>query len=433
LPTNEPAVERRRRLRRPAGGVVLGGAFLLAAFNLRPSIAALSPILPTISRADSLSHAAAGLLTSMPVLCFGVSAFVAPQLVHRRGAGRVLLLCLLALTFGIGVRSAPTLWTLFLGTFVIGVSVGISNVLMPGVVKKDFPGHVALMTGLYALMLNLGPVAGAGLTAPLAHAFGDWRSALAVWAIPVAVAVARWLPFRGHDRPAVILEHPAPLAPTFRVLWHDGTARSISLFWGLQALNFYTVLAWLPTILQRRGVTVVGSGSLLAALNATGVAGSLLVPLISQRLGRRLGQQWELAVIAAAVNAVGTCGLLFDPHGFALPWVMLIGFGQGSSISLAFMMMVLRTADPGHATALSGLAQGIGYLIAACGPVAAGALFNVSHTWDAPLVGLLALLGLQAVSAWSVGRRSSRIGEDAVALGRGRPDVSDGSEGTEGP
>lgn len=389
-----------------AGSGWLGAAFLLAAFNLRPAIAAVSPVLPMIRESDRLSPAAAGLLTSMPLVCFGAMALLAPRLVHRRGASGVMLLCLVGLICGIAIRSLPMVWTLFVGTFAIGASVGVCNVLMPGVVKKDFPRHVALLTGLYTTMLSIGPSAGAGLTAPLAHAFGgSWRLALAFWSLPVVLAVAGWLPFRGRDVPLGTVARRASVLP--RGLWRNSTAWSISLYMGLQALNFFTVLTWLPTILQDHGLSAIGAGTLLAILNIVAVVASLLAPHLSERVGG----QWTVAIAAAAVNAVGMAGLLLDGSHLQLLWAVLIGLGQGAAISMALMMMVVRAADSRYATSLSGMAQGVGYLFAAGGPVVAGALFDLSSSWSLPLLVLIGLLAVQATMAWRAGRRPGVIGE----------------------
>lgn len=380
------------------GGIALAAAFLFAAFNLRPAIAAVSPVLPTIRTSDALSPATAGVLTSMPLVCFGVAALYAPRLVRRRGVGAVLLACLVVLVAGIAVRSAPTLAALFGGTLLIGSSVGICNVLMPRLVKKDFSRHVALMTGLYTTMLSLGPSAGAGLTVPIEKALGgSWRLSLGVWALLAAAALCCWLPFRRHDGPDLDLQVPLPARKS---VWRSGPAWSLSVYMGLQSVNFYTVLTWLPTILQGRGMSALAAGTLLAVLNLVAIAASLLAPVISQRLGN----QWMAAAFTAAVNAGGTIGLIADGRHLQYLWAACIGVGQGSSISLAFMMMVVRAADSAEATALSGMAQGVGYLLGAGGPVLAGALFNVSGSWGLPLRGLVLLLGAQIFAAFWAGR-----------------------------
>jgi CP family cyanate transporter-like MFS transporter len=393
----------RTACRTGGGRAALGAAFLFATFNLRPAIAAVSPILPTIRTSDALSPATAGMLTSIPVLSFGAAALFAPRLVRRRGMGWVLLICLAVLVGGITVRSAPTLVSLFGGTLLIGASVGVCNVLMPRLVKRDFPQHVALMTGLYTTMLSLGPSAGAGLTVPIDRALGDnWRLSLGVWAPLAAAALCCWFPFRRHDAPDLDLQAPLPGRKS---VWKSGPAWALSIYMGLQSANFYTVLTWLPTILQRRGMSAFGTGTLLAMLNLVAIAASMLAPAISERLGN----QWMVATLTAAVNAGGTVGLITDGHHLQYLWATCIGIGQGSAISLAFMMMVVRAGDSVEATALSGMAQGVGYLLGAGGPVLAGALFNASGSWGLPLRGLVLLLAVQMIAAFWAGQPTGTV------------------------
>jgi CP family cyanate transporter-like MFS transporter len=389
----------------PARQLALGAAFVLVAFNLRPAIAAVSPLLPTIRAAERLSPTEGGLLTSLPLVCFGVLAFVAPRFLRRHGPSPVLLVCLVGLGGGIALRSAPSVGALFAGTLLLGAAIGTCNVLMPVVLKDDFPRGVALMTGLYTAVLTLGPSVAGGTTIPLERALGgSWRLALGFWVIPVAAGIACWLPFRGREAAAGT---QAGEPDRLHGLWRSGTAWAITAFMGLQSLNFYTVLTWLPTILQRRGVSLLDAGTLLAILNLAAIVASLAAPSLSERVGNL----WTTAVAGAALNAAGTAGILLDGRHLQVLWVVLLGLGQGTAISLAIMMMVVRTADSRHTSSISGMAQGVGYLFAACGPVAAGAVFDASGRWSVPLVALIVLLVAQGVAAWVVGRSRSRLGE----------------------
>jgi MFS transporter, CP family, cyanate transporter len=381
-------VTRRRRI-----SVAVG--LLLVAFNLRPSIAALSPILGAIRRSTGLSAAGAGLLTSLPLICFGVLAPVAPRLVRRRGTGAVLLGCLVVLLAGIVVRSTSSPG-LFLGTLLIGMAVAIANVLMPGIVKRDFPQRVGLMTGLYTMMLSAGAALAAGATAPLARALGgSWRLAAGAWAIPVVVAIAVIVPMRSHGRPP-----PDTISEPTATLWKSPVAWSVTVFMGVQSLEFYSALAWLPTVFHDRGVSVVSAGLLLAVSNAVGIVAALVTPWIVQRL-----PDVRVSVLGSvAFFVVGTSGLLVDPRHIDALWAVLLGCGQGSAISLALMMMVLRSTNTHEAMALSGMAQGVGYLIAAIGPAMVGALYDVAHDWSLPLSVLLALLVVQGGAGYLAGR-----------------------------
>ncbi|MGO8721620.1 MAG: CynX/NimT family MFS transporter [Acidimicrobiales bacterium] len=380
----DPTPAGRRR-----GSFLLAAGLLLVSLNLRPAMSALSPVLGAIRRTTGLSAAGAGLLTTLPLICFGLLAPLAPRLVRRRGTGAVLLGCLLVLFCGILVRSTGYAG-LFVGTLLIGVSVAIANVLMPGIVKRDFPGRVSLMTGLYTAMLSAGAGLAAGTTAPLARALGgNWRLATGAWALPVVVAIAVLVPLRSHARPAGEIT----LGEVTTTLWKSPVAWAVTLFMGVQSLEFYSTLAWLPTVFHDRGVPVVTAGVLLAVSNCVGIFAALVTPWIAHRVG-----DVRVAVLGAvALAGLGITGLLTEPHRLDVLWAVLLGSGQGATISLALMVMVLRSSNQHEAMALSGMAQGVGYLIAAVGPTLLGALYDLAHTWSLPLAVLLGLLGFQAI------------------------------------
>lgn len=395
-------------VKRTAAPVLFGAALLIVSFNLRPAIASVSPLLGTVRRAAHLSPVAAGILTTLPLVCFGALAFVAPRLVRRVGAGSLLLVCLVVLTGATVLRSVASDVALFGGTLAIGVGVAVANVLMPGIVKQDFGGHVGLVMGLYTMALSAGPAVATGSSVPLAHLLGSWRLALAFWALPAALGVLVWLPFRRHDR-------PAPARPNseaqVRIPWRDPVAGAVTLYMGLQSLSFYAILAWLPTILHDRGTSVVGAGLLLALVNVVGIVSALVTPVLTNRM-----RDERAATVASTTSlALGIAGLLLDPRHLDVLWAVLLGIGEGSAISLALLMMVVRARSTLQATALSGLAQGFGYLIAAAGPALAGALYGASGSWNAPLALLLVLLVPQFAAGWRGGHGLLR--EAAVVPG----------------
>lgn len=387
----------------------LGVSLLLVALSLRPAIAALGPVLGTIRKQSHLSPVAAGSLTTLPLVCFGVLAFTAPRLVHRVGVGRLVLGCLIGMTVGILVRSLPSDIALFAGTLVVGVTVAIVNVLMPGIVKKDFPHRVGLMTGLYTMALSAGPALATGLSVPLEHALSSWRLSIGFWAIPATMAAVAWVPFRRHDRPDVA--QAAYLRG--RLSARDPVIWGVASYMGLQSLSFYSVLAWLPTILHSRGLSLVEAGVLLSLANVLGIVSALLAPLVTHRM------RDERFAIAASTTALaaGFLGLLLDPHHLAVLFVALLGLGQGSAISLALMVMALRARNARQATALSATAQGCGYLVAAVGPALTGAVYSASHSWDAALILLLLFLVPQYLAGWRAGHGHLREEKNPRDLG----------------
>ncbi len=375
----------------PAKTIWIAVGLMIVSFNLRSAIVAISPLLSEIQTTFGLSGAGAGLLSTLPLLCFGLLAPLAPRLVHRFGSGVVLLGCLFALLAGVLIRSLPTLAGLFLGTFFIGIGVAIANVLMPGILKSDFPGHVGLMTGLYTMMLNAGAALAAGTTVPLYRVLDrNWHLALGFWAIPVALAIVLWLPSSALGRRTPSEVQPRPTG----VLRRSPVAWSLTIFMGLQAFEFYAVITWLPSILRDRGTPSETAGFLLALVGIVGMLSSFVTPWIAHQM---TDQRLAVAFGVGAM-AFGIAGLLVDPHHLDVLWAVLLGWGQGSSIGLALMMMVVRASSHDETIALSGMAQGLGYLIASVGPVLIGGLFDFSHGWSVPLIVLLVLLGFQAIA-----------------------------------
>jgi CP family cyanate transporter-like MFS transporter len=289
------------------------------------------------------------------------------------------------------IRSLPTLAGLFTGTLLIGIGVAIANVLMPGILKQDFPGHVGIMTGLYAMMLSAGAAFAAGTTVPLYRVLGrNWHLAVGFWALPVALAIVLWLPSRALGRRVTSLDQRRPV----HGLWRSSVAWSLTIFMGLQSLEFYATVTWLPTIFRDRGTPSETAGFLLALVSIVGMLGAFVAPWIAHKMtDQRLG-----VAIGTGSMALAIAGLLVDPHHLDVVWAVLLGWGQGSSIGLALMMMVVLTSNRDEAIALSGMAQGLGYLIASVGPVLIGGLFDSSHGWSVPLVVLLVLLGFQALA-----------------------------------
>jgi CP family cyanate transporter-like MFS transporter len=353
---------------------------VLTGLNLRIAVASIPPIVDELRSDLGLSATAAGLLTATPVLCFGVLAPVAPMLARRFGAERALLLALVPLFLGVLGRAAGSTFALFAGTLLAGAGVASANVLVPSVVKGRFVRRVGGITGVYVATLTGGAALAAGLTVPLERALG-WEAALALWAVPAAIAVVVLAL-------AVLPDHAAATGRGggggARQLLGNPLAWQVTLYMGLQSFVFYAALAWLPSILRDDGFSAETAGTLLALYALGGIPGALVVPV----LATRMRDQRLLGTGVTVLEAVALLGLLVAPDA-ALAWVVLFALGQGGAISLALTLMVLRAPDPRRAAELSGMAQAIGYSIAALGPLAVGALHDWSGGWSVPLAALL--------------------------------------------
>ena len=390
----------------------LGAGVVLLALNLRPALVGVSPLADTIRADSGMSSAAISLLTSLPLLCFGLLAPIAPRLGRRLGTERALLATMALICVGTALRLLGPVAALFAGTAVIGAGIAVANVLLPGLIKRDFPGRVGLMTGLYSMSLFGGAALAAGLTLPLQQATGmDWRTTLACWGVPALVALLVWLPqtrLRGGVDARVGDPVGDPVgaqaareaAHPVQGLWRSPLAWQVTLYMGLQSLSYYAAAAWLPTMLRDAGMSSGEAGWMLSFSSLLGIAGSFLAPVV---VGRRI-PSGALAALGTVLCALGLVGMLTAPVSGAYLWMSLLGLGQGVAISLALLFIVQRAPDARHAAQLSSMAQCFGYVLAAVGPTALGTVHDLSHSWTIPLLLLLALLVPQAAFGLAASR-----------------------------
>ncbi|MFI6348048.1 CynX/NimT family MFS transporter [Streptomyces sp. NPDC050560] len=383
---------------------------VLLALNLRPALVAVSPLTPVIGRDAGLSSAAISLLTSLPLLCFGLLAPVSPRLGRRLGMERALLVAMVLVVAGTLVRLLPNMVALFGGTVVIGAGIAIGNVLLPGLIKRDFPHRVGPMMGVYSMTLFAGAAAAAGFTVPLQHLSGlGWRAILTCWGALAVLALVVWLP-QLRTRHRVPSGAAARAAHPVRGLWRQPLAWHVAAFMGVQSLTYYAATAWIPTLLENAGLGQGAAGWMLSFSSLLGIAGSFLAPVIAER---RI-PAGAVAVVSVLLGAAGITGLLAAPTGATYVWMTLLGFGQGGAISLAMLFIVQRAPDTRHVAQLSSMAQCFGYILAACGPLALGALHDATGDWTTPLLALLVLLAAQAVFGALAGR-NRHVREDGPA------------------
>lgn len=384
---------------RPKSGLarfLLGLSLMLIAFNLRPLFSSASALLPEIRAVLGLSATGASLLTTLPVVCLGLFSPLAPRLAQRIGTERTLLGVVVLLALGTAMRGLSSIPLLFLGTALAGACIAVGNVLLPGLVKRDFPDKAALMTGLYTMTMCAGAAGAAGLTLPIEHALGgSLAAALAVWALPAVVVSLLWLP-------QVVMSRGQARRATVRVegLWRDRLAWHVTLFMGLQSALAYCVFGWLVPILRERGLDGVTAGAVVSVSVMVQAVACLVAPHLAVR-GR---DQRLINVALCAVAVIALIGLLFAPLWSVWFWAALQGIGQGGLIAVALTVIVLRSPEPIVAAHLSGMAQCVGYLLAAIGPLVVGLIrgWTGSFAWSAAL---FVLLGLgAAVNGWFAGR-----------------------------
>lgn len=403
-------------------------AIAVLALNLRPPFTAPGALLPDIAADLGMSTTLAGLLPTLPVVCLGVFALAAPPLRRRWGDEGVVAVCIPLLVVGSLLRTGPAVgpfpWAaLFGGTIVVGAAVGIANVALPALIKREFPGRLTQVTSLYTVFLTLGSSVAAATAVPVMQAAGgSWRVPLVALAGLGVVTGLVWLPqwrsalgrsgrLRSARSPSAQGE-TAVTAPAAGSLLRSPLAWQVTAFMGLQSLLAYVVFGWMPTIAQDRGLDATAAGLVLSLSTLVQAAGAMCLPLLA---GRRADQRM-LAAGLFVLAAVGLLGFFAAPLSWIWVSSIVLGFGMGALFGLALSVIGLRAPDAATASRLSGMAQAVGYLLAATGPLLVGVLHGLSGGWLLPLGLLLVVCLAGGVAALGAGR-PLHVGESASRPG----------------
>jgi CP family cyanate transporter-like MFS transporter len=371
-----------------AGRAGFLAALFLGALALRPQVVGIGPLLPSIQADLGVSHAVAGLLATLVVLCMGVFAPPAPYLSSRLGS-RLALTIALALIGGFGVvRLLPSAAVfVILLTIPVGIGSGLGNALMPVAAKEHFADRPAFATGVYATGINIGSALAAALAVPLASLFGGWRASLLVFSLVTLGLVVVWLVQTRDDEPHVRGEEPPPRLP-----WRSRTAWALVACFGLLGLAYYGLNSWLPDAYIERGWGDDAAGALLAVYNVAGLLGGLVVTGVADRVGSR--RFWICAW--SALMALGMVGVILLAGG-AWGWMVVMGLANGALFAL-LMTLPLDVADePSQVGAVAGMMLGVGYCLAALAPLALGAVRDATGSYVTALWavgGAIALLFL---------------------------------------
>ncbi|KLF16425.1 membrane protein [Klebsiella aerogenes] len=363
--------------------LIVGILFIAA--TLRVTFTGIAPLLDAIRAEYQLTTAQTGLLTTLPLLAFGLVSPLAAGVARRFGIERSLLLAMVIICLGIGLRSLPSTAWLYLGTALIGCGIALGNVLLPGLIKRDFSGHVARMTGAYSITMGAAAAAGSAMVVPLALVGFGWRGALLLLMIFPLFALFLWLP---QARRQASTPMTGSGAAHNRGIWRSALAWQVTLFLGINSLVYYVIVGWLPAILQSMGYSEAQAGSLHGLLQLATAAPGLAIPLVLHRLKDQRG----IAVLVALMCVFSTLGLWLLP-GQAVIWTLIFGFGSGATMILGLTFIGLRASSAHQAAALSGMAQTIGYLLAACGPPLIGKIHDAYGDWHIPLI-IVALIAV---------------------------------------
>jgi MFS transporter, CP family, cyanate transporter len=374
-------------------GLVKLLAILLVTLNMRGAITCVGPLLKTIQAQFGLSGTAAGLLTSLPLFAFGFLSPYAAPMARRLGMELAVFISMLLLLAGLGIRYLDGTAALYVGTAFIGCGIAFNNVLLPGLLRRDFPAQLALVTALFTMVLVTTGGLGSGISIPLAE-LGGWRFSLVSWAVPAVLGVLVWVPqLREHTRPQGQAESKLRM-------WSQPVAWQVSLLMACQSTAFYVMIAWFPSMMSDlQGISAARAGAILFIYQLFVLASVMLTPLFIQRMR----DQRLIGAVLSTLILSGFCGLFFDtPH--ALYWMIVMGLGAGGSLVLAITLFSLRVATATQSVALSGMAQAIGYTMAAVVPILVGLLHDLTHQWTLPLLLMIALAAVQVVSAYLSGR-----------------------------
>lgn len=367
----------------------------LVALNLRPAITAVGPLLPQLGVELGLGETAQGFLGTIPLLAFAVISPLVHRFSSRLGMERAIIIALTLLALGSVIRSYLGIGGLWLGTIVIGCAIGVGNVLVPAIIKRDFSASISRATGAYSACITIGAALASAVAVPLSNSIG-WQGALAIWATPVVIVGLLWLP-----RTKSISATTQPPPQQGASLWRQPVAWIVTAFMGLQSINFYFLVTWLPTIEIRHGFSQQQAGWHLFLFQILGFIGALLIP----RLMRNPCRYTTACLVASVPALVGMLGLLFAPS-WTVVWIIIAGLGSGAALVTALSLISIKGRTTHDTTKLSGMAQSVGYLFAAIGPVLAGALTQATGTWNAAIILISLLAAVQIGVCFFVDRVS---------------------------
>lgn len=369
--------------------------------TLRPLTTSVGPVLPEIRAEYNLSATAAALLTTLPILMFGLGALFVPRLLHKITPNRAIGFALIALAIGGHLRLLPSVYVLYVGTIIIGLGVAVGNVVPSVITRRDFKNNVGGVMGMVTGAISFSAAGAALITYPLTESLGSWREALEVWAILPLIVWVVWRFYKHEGTHDVPLHTPHNM----KALLRNKLAWALVLYFGFQSTNYHSMNAWLPTILRDSGIDPVTAGNQLALLVLIGFPTGLFVP----PLAAKFKSQVALCVTFVAIFAVGLVGIyIFATTGWwpagTWLWVFLLGIGLGSSFPLALTLVLLRSDNHETARDLGAFMQGGGYFISALGPLTLGLLKDLTNSWGASFIALGVALIIQLFSGIVISR-----------------------------
>ena len=364
---------------------------IMVAMVLRPAVTDIGPLLKEMQDHWQLDAIQLGLLTSMPVLCFGIGAFAAPYLAHRFGVRNTMTLVLSILALGMAIRVWFNFDVMLWASITVALAIALGNVLFPTIVRSEFPNHIPRMTAIYTFSVSAFASLAAFTAVPLANALGGFQNSLFFWFFPSALTVLIWLMLVRTEKQVkdADLEEAHPNSDVLKapVTW------AIMVFFGLQSANFYSLLNWLPSLLIDSGFSPLEAGNWLGITTVIGVPIGMLIT----RNLQRFKSQVALLVVMSIISGLGFA-LWLVPGPLQLVGCILAGIGQGSTFPLSMALIATKARNQTQTTLLSAIAQGGGYLLAALGTFATGWLYDLTGAWLVPVLTMVAVALVQAAA-----------------------------------
>ncbi len=384
---------------------LLAGILLVAA-NLRTHITSLSPIIDTIRDALSLSSTMAGFLTTLPLLAFALLSPFVSKWARQYGAERLIFLSLVLIVIGSLFRPFGGIVSLMAGTFLIGLAVAVFNVLLPSIIKQEFPQRIGVMTGLYSIMMGIFASTAAAISVPVSNTGLGWRGSLLIWTILSAIGLIVWLPqLRRNTRAAV---SNAPDVPK-RSIWRSPLAWMITVNMGMQSSIYYIMVAWLPNMMHAQHLDPVVAGYMLSLFQMLMIPINFIAPIVAAKMK----DQRSLILMTTVCYVLGIFGFLLANGSLPIIILAIVFFSLsgGFSFSLIMMFFSLRTQNAAEAADISGMAQSVGYLLAGCGPLLYGALHDATGGWNVPYYVMFGIVAVYLLTGLNAGRGGRYVHE----------------------
>ncbi|WP_315110332.1 CynX/NimT family MFS transporter [Clostridium intestinale] len=392
--------------------LIIGIAFIAA--NLRSPLTAVGPLVEQIRGSLNISNTLAGMITTLPLFAFAGFSPFAPRLARKFGTKLVLLWSLIFLTFGIILRSSFGGVGLFLGTLILGLSISVGNVLIPSLIKHEFSKQIGVITGIYTASMGLFGAIASGISVPVAAEWSlGWSGSLSIWAALSFLSIIIWIPQiirRNQEMPIVkgrldnyIITNEKDVHEEKNQiesiegdvinkvnLWKSTLAWQVTVYMGLQSMLLYCMVAWLPAILIQQGMNSDKAGWMLSLYQLV----SLPMSFLGSVLAERKANQRTLVIIASLCVLVGLFGIFLEWTGLIFLWMIMLGIGGTLTFCLAMIFFSSRTRNADEAARLSAMAQSVGYLLAAFGPILFGFLHDTANSWNLPLIVLMSTVCL---------------------------------------